>query len=242
MYILEKVSKYYGNAAILRDISCEIPADRFVFIMGPSGSGKSTLLRLLSFVETPEKGLLRLQLGGKSYASTTKERPWPNVTCVFQSKFLWPHLTLRENIALPLRAAGEVDTDRRVEEVIGLFDMSAFIDRFPNEVSGGQAQRAAIARALVLQPRVVLIDEAHGGLDLEQQKVLNEHLIRLRQAGVGLVVVTHSLEFAQKYADRVIIVENGSVTEIGSQAVFKCPTSVFLRRVIEVEDESGAKQ
>lgn len=232
MYILDNVHKSYGHASILRNISCEIPVDGFVFIMGPSGSGKSTLLRLLSFVETPDEGVIRLQLAGQHFNSTTSDRPWPRVTCVFQSKFLWPHLTLRENVALPLRRSGDRDIDRRLERVIDLLDMSTFIDRFPNEVSGGQAQRVAIARALVLDPQVILIDEAHGGLDLEQQKVLNDHLTKLRESGVGLIVVTHSLDFARKYADKIIIVENGTITEIGSPAVFEHSRSTFLRRVL----------
>jgi ABC-type polar amino acid transport system ATPase subunit len=232
MYILDKIHKSYGHTCVLSDISCEIPTDGFVFILGPSGSGKSTLLRLLSFVEVPDDGVVRLELGGRRFDSAGSVRPWPQVTSVFQRQFLWPHLTLRGNITLPLRGASAGDIESKLQRVIDLFDMSMFVDRFPNEVSGGQAQRAALARALVLNPQVVLIDEAHGGLDLEQQKILNEHLVMLRQSGVGLIVVTHSLEFARKYADRVIVIENGTITEAGPKPVLEESQSPFLRRVL----------
>lgn len=234
MYRLDKLCKSYGETRVLLDISCELRTDGFVFVVGPSGSGKSTLLRLLSFVEMPDSGIVTLELGERRFGSPGSVRPWPKLTSVFQKQFLWPHLTLRDNIRLPLCCGHADDIDRSVQRVVDLFDMSTFIDRFPNEVSGGQAQRAALARALVLNPQLILIDEAHGGLDLEQQKIVNDHLLMLRNSGVGLIVVTHSLEFARKYADEVVVLENGTVTEIGSPAVFDRPTSGFLRRIIQL--------
>ncbi|MBI4066144.1 ATP-binding cassette domain-containing protein [Candidatus Gottesmanbacteria bacterium] len=232
MFVLDKVVKKYGTVLAFEVASCEISIDKFVFVMGPSGSGKSTLLRLLSFVEPPDSGVVQLGIEGRKFSSFNKDHPWPQVTCVFQRQFLWPHLTLRQNIALPLRMMAVADMDDRLREVNELFDMSAFIDRFPNEVSGGQAQRAALARALVLRPRLILIDEAHGGLDLEQQEILNRHLVELRATGVGLIVVTHSLEFARRYADQIIVIEHGTITDKGSQGVFDDPNSHFLQRAL----------
>jgi len=232
MFLLDHVAKSYGTSLVLHDISCQIPTDGFTFIMGPSGSGKSTLLRLLSFVETPDRGSVQLTLHGRQFTSDAPERPWPHLTCVYQRQFLWPHLTLRQNIMLPLRLHRNPSFEQRLRDVIALFDMSSFIDRFPNEVSGGEAQRAALARAFVLEPQLILIDEAHGGLDLEQQKVLNDYLLRLRDSGVALIVVTHSLTFASQYADTVIVVENGTITEVGARTIFKSPSSAFLRRVV----------
>jgi ABC-type Fe3+/spermidine/putrescine transport system ATPase subunit len=233
MFSLDGVDKSYGSVAALRSLTCEIPTDRFVFVMGPSGSGKSTLLRLLSFVETPDRGSVSLMLDGREFNSVARDRPWPILTCVFQKQFLWPHLTLRQNIALPLRNSDPREANSRLQRVIALLGMSAFVDRFPNEVSGGEAQRAALARALALNPRLILIDEAHGGLDLEQQKLLNEHLLGLRESGVGLVVVTHSLEFARSYADWVVVLEGGSVTDLGPRNTFDKPNSAFLRTILE---------
>lgn len=234
MYRLDQIEKHYGVTSVLRDITCTIPIDGLVAVMGPSGSGKSTLLRLLSFVETPDHGTIHLTLNGDSFDSLGNSRPWPRVTCVFQKQFLWPHLTLLDNIRLPIRTIGQQDADKRVAKVIELFGMTHFVDRFPNQVSGGQAQRAALARALVLDPQLILIDEAHSGLDLEQQSILNEHLLTLKSSGVSLIIVTHSLDFARLYADHVVVVENGAITSIGSQEVFQKPVSAYLHRAMSL--------
>jgi len=236
MYTLVEVEKRYGDISVLQNITCTISIDGLAVVMGPSGSGKSTLLRLLSFLETPDHGTVHLTLEGESFDSLGDTRPWPRVTCVFQRQFLWPHLTLLENLRLPIRAAGRHDCEERIAQVIDLFGMSHFIDRFPNEVSGGQAQRVALARALVLDPQVILIDEAHSGLDLEQQSILNEHLLTLSSSGVSLLIVTHSLDFARRYADRVIVVENGGITILSSEEVFERPASAYLRRATGLED------
>lgn len=229
MYYLNDVSKLYTTIRALDNISLEIPTDKFVVILGPSGCGKSTLLRLLSFIEKPELGIVRLEINGKTYSSGEQVRPWPIVTCVFQKQFLWPHLTLRENIELPLRQDSGIAISCKIDELVNLFNMSSFIGRYPNEVSGGQAQRVALARAFALNPKLMLIDEAHGGLDLEQQHILNSHLVLLKQTGVGLIVVTHSLEFAQTYADHIVILEKGEIVEYGPQSIFKYPKSRFLK-------------
>lgn len=229
MYTINNIFKIYGQTIALNGINANIPTNEFVVVLGPSGSGKSTLLRQMSFIENPEKGDVKLDLKGSLYSSRQPTRPWPRLTCVFQQKFLWPHLTLRENIELPMRYAEIDNIANKISKVIDLFDMSAFINRYPNEVSGGQAQRVALARAFALQPELMLIDEAHGGLDLEQQHILNSHFILLKHAGVGLIVVTHSLEFAQKYADYVVVLDEGVVSESGPRSLFKNPKSTFLQ-------------
>lgn len=230
MYTLTNIDKQYGSVTVLSNVSCEIPTDEVVVVMGPSGSGKSTLLRLLSFIELPDRGTISLTLNDDVFDSVGEQRPWPRVTCVFQGKFLWPHITLFNNIRLPLLAAGHKDANDRVEEVIALFQMNDFIQRFPNEVSGGQAQRVALARALVLRPELVLIDEPHTGLDLQQQSILNRHLLALRKSGVGLIVATHSLEFVRQYADSVVVTENGAIPAVTSKETFAHPDSEYLKR------------
>jgi ABC-type sugar transport system ATPase subunit len=229
MYTLKNVYKIYGQTCALEDINCEIPTDKFVVVLGPSGSGKSTLLRQMSFIEIPDRGNVHLELNGRIFCSNKPDRPWPRLTSVFQKQFLWPHLTLRENIELPLRERGSRNIVDKIQKVTDLFDMSSFLDRFPNEVSGGQAQRAALARAFTLNPELILIDEAHGGLDLEQQHILNSQFISLKHSGVGLIVVTHSLDFARRYADHVIVLEKGRMVENGPSSVFKNPSSRFLQ-------------
>jgi ABC-type sulfate/molybdate transport systems ATPase subunit len=239
MYTLQGVERRYGDCHVLQDITCTIPTNELVVMTGPSGAGKSTLVRLLSFIEVPDRGSVHLQLNGSSFDSIRHDRPWPRVTCVFQRQFLWPHLTLLENLRLPLRATNRTDADARIAKVIELFAMAAFIHRYPNEVSGGQAQRVALARALVLGPEVILIDEPHGGLDLEQQSILNEHLLQLRSSGVGLIIVTHSLDFLRRYADTIVTVENGTVAAVTSKETFLQPNSRCLKPATDVTTTEG---
>lgn len=235
MFTVDRLSKSYGEVEVLRDISCSIATEEIVFIMGPSGSGKSTFLRMLALIETPSSGEVSLLLMGEEFNSRAQSRPWPKLTAVFQRQFLWPHLTLRSNIELPLKVGGVADASQRVDRVIEQFQMSGFIDRFPNQVSGGQAQRAALARALVLEPQLILIDEAHGGLDLVQQKILNDYLITLQQSGIGLIVVSHSLEFARTYADSILIIDEGKIAEFGDKNLFDHPSSSFLKTVMKLK-------
>lgn len=236
MYHLSKVEKFYSEISAIRESTLSIRTDCLTVIVGRSGSGKSTLLRLLSFIEVPDRGEIELQIDKIRFSSNDDTlRPWPTVTCVFQKQFLWPHLSLRENISLPLRLRKYDRAREAVDEAVALLDMEDYIDRYPNEVSGGEAQRAALARALVLEPRVLLIDEAHTGLDVEQQEVLNGHLQKLRDRGVGLIIVSHSLEFAERFADEVVVIDTGWVRSPARPGSTESP----LRRFREQLDITG---
>lgn len=235
-YSIANVSHLYGNNLILSQLNLEFPVDGIVVVVGPSGSGKSTLLRLLGFLEEPVHGEILLSLGEQKYSSSRPERPWPRLTCVFQNRFLWPHLTIRQNIELPLRCQNGGGSRRRLDEVIKLFDMSEFENRYPNEVSGGQAQRTALARALALNPSMLLIDEAHTGLDVQQIRTLNQHLIHLNDSGIGIVIVTHSVDFARKYGEFFIVMEHGKIVEWGDREVLRRPKSIFLRGAADMGD------
>lgn len=242
MFVLTEVSKRYGDVSVLLNVSCKIPTDGLTVVMGPSGSGKSTLLRLLSFLEYPNSGSISLSIDGSTFDSASPTPPWPKLTCVFQKQFLWPHLTLRRNIALPLRATEAENWKEKLDFVIEKFGMQTFIDRFPNEVSGGQAQRVALARAFALEPRIILIDEPHSGLDLEQQDVLNDHLCTLSQSGVSVVVVSHSLEFAREYGDYIAVVEQGQITEVGERDILAAPKSPYLRHAVRLESSANGRR
>ena len=233
MFRLDRVELRYGASMVLRGISAEIPTAGVVVVMWPSGAGKSTLMRVLCFLEVPTSGFLQLSLGGRTYDSRETARPWPNLTCVFQKQFLWPHLTLLQNLHLPLMKLERSEAQNRVASVIELFGMGEFVGRFPNEVSGGQAQRAALARAFVLHPKLVIIDEAHTGLDLEQQATINDHLQALASSGVGIIVVTHSLAFAQQHADHIVVLEGGLVAELGPRSILNSPSSKYLVRAVQ---------
>lgn len=208
------IGKTYGNVVALADVSITIDPGEIVAVMGPSGSGKSTLHRLLVCLEPPTSGTVNLD--DDLVSSPVESHPiWPRVTAVFQQLFLWPHLTLRENIHLPLRRVEPAERSVRVREVIERFGMSGFIDRYPNEVSGGQRQRAALARAIAVKPAILLLDEVTSALDLEQQDILSDHLCQLRTLGLGIMVVTHSQSFAESCSNRVVCIRRGRVFSEG---------------------------
>lgn len=240
MLTLENVTKAYGSVTALSGFDCTIPTDQFVIVLGPSGSGKSTFLRIASFLELPTEGTVQLELDGKTYTSKDTERPWPILTCVFQKQFLWPHLTLRQNIELPLAELNKKERNDRVAEVENLLEMRDFIDRYPNQVSGGQSQRGSLARALCLRPKLLLIDEAHTGLDIEQRETVNHHLIRLNNSGVGIILVTHSIDFASRFSDSVLVIQDGRAVEFGTRSILNSPKSRFLLSVMSNIDINNA--
>lgn len=237
MYSLKDVEMGYGDISVINRGTLHLPVDGITAVMGPSGSGKSTLLRLLSFLEPPTAGTIKLELEENVFASGNDDRPWPEVTCVFQKQFLWPHLTLRHNIRLPLEERGDSpdDINSRLTELIDMFDMADFLDRFPNEVSGGQAQRAALARAFALRPKLLLLDEAHTGLDLAQQRTLNQYLRTMRACGVAIIIATHSLSFARRYADRIIVVDKQTFELIDSLDSVEASANHYLKSALYLE-------
>jgi len=158
----KNITKFYGKHLVLDDVSLELAPGTITTIVGPSGSGKSTLLKALSLLESPDSGSVSLNGTIYEFAPGQKNRitpPWPEITVVFQQLFLWPHMTLRQNIALPLKKFGKKKALDTVNLLIDQLDMKNFADRYPNEVSIGQRQLAAIARAFALQPRFLLLDE-----------------------------------------------------------------------------------
>ncbi|SDU02476.1 amino acid ABC transporter ATP-binding protein, PAAT family [Verrucomicrobium sp. GAS474] len=231
----ENLRKTRDGQPVLDDLSLELRAGEITAIVGPSGGGKSTLLRALSLVEKPDSGTLRID--GVPYLFPDAENPappWPKLTVVFQQFFLWPHLTLRENIALPLVSAGK--SKEEIADLIAplaqTFGMESFLSRHPNAVSGGQRQRAALARALALKPQCLLLDEITSALDLEQARILFDHLLTLREQGIALALVTHSLGFARAHADIVHFLDQGRLAETGGREILSTPQSDRLRQFL----------
>lgn len=225
--LTQSAGRRIGDTWVVADVTCTIDPGIITAILGPSGSGKTTLLRLLSFLDVPDAGTVSL---GDREAGIGSP-PWPQVTCVFQRQFLWPHLTLRQNIELPLIGLGQDERVARVDDVIKTFSMQRFVDRYPNEVSGGEGQRCALARAFALRPKFVLLDEAHTFLDLEQQAILNQHLQMLVGTGIGIGIATHSITFARRYASKLLVLEQGKLVEQGGPEILRSPSSRFLQSV-----------
>lgn len=242
------IAMRYGDSRVLHDVSFSVEPGRMTAIIGPSGAGKSTILRILACLEAPDSGTIEIDGEEHHYPladDVAMPRPWPKVTAVFQQLFLWPHMTLRENISLPLRLRKCSDATTRIETLIARFDMAEFVDRYPNEVSGGQRQRAAIARALALKPAYLLLDEITSALDVEQAASIIEHLDDLKDEGIGILMVTHYLGFLQRSAEHIVFMEDGTVAEAGGREILSSPHSKGLQRFLkafsQIENRSFTK-
>jgi ABC-type polar amino acid transport system ATPase subunit len=237
MIVGENIRKNYGETKILRSISISVERGKITALIGPSGSGKTTLLRVLSLLDPPTSGTVTIN--GTTYCFPLGEGeqivpPWPRVTVVFQQLFLWPHLTLRRNITLPIRDPRKLERREHLDRLIDLLGMAEFIDRFPNEVSLGQRQRAALVRALVLEPEYLLLDEITSALDMEQTSAVLGHLQSLRNKGTGILISTHLMGFARRAADQVVFLEQGEVLEMGGPALLDSPKQERVRRFLAV--------
>lgn len=237
MLLAKNITKKINSREILKDVSLSLESGEIVSVIGPSGAGKTTLLRAISLVDFPNAGLLKI--GQDNYQFPIKETgsvkfPYPNLTVVFQQLFIWPHLTIRENITLPLR---ENIDERHFEEVVELFQMDSFLDRYPNEVSLGQRQRAALARALLLKPKYLLLDEVTSALDIEQSHLILGHLKQIAEKGVGIVFVSHALHLASKISSKVIFLDHGKVIEKGTGAILTNPKTERLKKFINISQQ-----
>jgi putative spermidine/putrescine transport system ATP-binding protein len=224
----ESVSRHFGSVRAVDDVSVGIDEGCFFAMLGPSGSGKTTCLRLISGFERPNAGHVRI-FGQNSETIPPNRRP---VNTVFQDYALFPHLTVRENVAFGPRMAG-VDRrtrDAAAEEMLALVKLEGFGDRKPGQLSGGQRQRVALARALVNRPRVLLLDEPLGALDLKLREAMQEELKSLQQAlGITFIFVTHDQGEALSMADRVAVFNEGRIVQEGTpQDIYERPRTRFV--------------
>ncbi len=227
------VRKSLGGQEVLRGADLAVAPGAITCLIGPSGCGKTTLLRALAFLDLPDGGALALDDQAWDFPlAGAPPAPWPEVTAVFQSLFLWPHLTLRENIMLPARRRNP-NAEKDIRGLAALLDMEHFLDKHPNQASGGQRQRAALARALILNPRYVLLDEITSALDLEQSAKILTKLTHLRERGIGVLLITHTLDFARRAADLVVFMDAGRVAEAGGPEILDRPATPRLAAFLE---------
>ena len=229
---LERLSKNFGEFIAVDDVNLHIRRGEFLTILGPSGSGKTTLLMIIAgFLEATTGDI---QFDGLSIMSLRPEKR--NFGMVFQGYALFPHMTVRQNIAYPLevRKGARDEIVKRVDEMLELVQLETFGDRLPRQLSGGQQQRVALARALIFDPLVLLLDEPLGALDKKLRSNVQTQLKHLhRKVGKTFVYVTHDQEEALSMSDRVVIMNHGRVVQVGSpQELYERPSTVFASKFI----------
>jgi sulfate transport system ATP-binding protein len=225
---VKNVSKRFGAFVALDRVSIEVPGGSLLALLGPSGSGKTTLLRIIAGLEVPDEGVVQYQDDEITHHSA-RDR---NVGFVFQHYALFRHLSVFENIAFALRVRHwpEARVEERVRELLRLIRLEGLERRYPAQLSGGQRQRVALARALAARPKVLLLDEPFGALDVKVRQELRQWLRRLHDdLHVTSVFVTHDQEEAFEVADKVVVMRGGRVEQAGSpQEVFDHPGNAFV--------------
>jgi sulfate transport system ATP-binding protein len=229
---IRNVSKNFGDFRALKDVSLNIESGELVALLGPSGCGKTTLLRIIAGLENADTGSILFD-DEDTTGLHVRER---QVGFVFQHYALFRHMTVFENVAFGLRVKprgqrpGEGQIRQKVHELLKLVQLDWLADRFPSQLSGGQRQRIALARALAVEPRVLLLDEPFGALDAKVRKELRRWLRRLHdELHVTSIFVTHDQEEALEVADRVVLMNAGNIEQVGSpQEVWDHPASPFV--------------
>ena len=228
MITIKDLHKSFGDHEVLKGIDLEIEKGEILVIIGPSGSGKSTILRCMNLLETPTSGDIIFE--GKSLVdkNTNIDEVRQNIGMVFQHFNLFPHKTILENVTLApitLKKMSKEEAEKKAEVLlkrVGLYDKK---DTYPAQLSGGQKQRIAIARALAMEPDMMLFDEPTSALDPEMVKEVLEVIKELAQDGMTMAIVTHEMGFAKEVADRVIFVHEGKIIEDNTpEEVFNNPT------------------
>ena len=225
---LTGISKSFDGEKVLDSINFYIRDGEFVTLLGPSGCGKTTMLRIIGGFETADEG--GLYFDGVEISDVPAHKR--NINTVFQKYALFPHLNVYENIAFPLRLKkiSENDIKARVQEMLGMVKLSGFENKSVSTLSGGQQQRVAIARALISHPKVLLLDEPLGALDLKLRKDMQNELKTIQQQiGITFVYVTHDQEEALSMSDTVVVIAEGEIQQIGTPTdIYNEPKNAFV--------------
>jgi sulfate transport system ATP-binding protein len=223
-----EVTKRFGEFAALQDVSVAIPEGSLTALLGPSGSGKSTLLRVIAGLEQPESG--RVLIGDEDV--TDRPARTRGVGMVFQHYAAFKHMTVWDNVAfgLKIRKQPRAEVRQRVDELLELVQLEGLAKRYPAQLSGGQRQRMALARALAVEPNVLLLDEPFGALDARVRKELRAWLRRLHdEVHVTTIIVTHDQEEAMEVAGQIVVLNEGRVEQVGSpRELYERPANEFV--------------
>lgn len=239
--------KHFDTVQALNGVDLSVQRGEVVCLIGPSGSGKSTLLRSINFLERPTRGDIavdgrpvgHVNVAGRSSRSMSGRelaRVRSEVGMVFQMFYLWPHLSVLENVTLGMvevRGMRLADAAQRARHLLAKVGLAGKFEAYPEQLSGGQRQRVAIARALAMEPKVILFDEPTSALDPERVGEVLQTMEAIAADGMTMIVATHEMGFARRVADRVIFMDDGRIVEMGSpQAIFDRPHSERLKQFL----------
>ena len=232
------LTKRYGGVAAVEALDLGVAPGELVALLGPSGCGKTTTLRLVAGFLHPEAGEIRV--GDRCLSSPAAVVPPERrkMAMIFQSYALWPHMTVAQNVAYGLRFGGrqvsKADRDRRVSEILKVVQLAGYESRYPGELSGGQQQRVAVARALVVEPEILLLDEPLSNLDANLREEMRFEIRRLHEAfGITTLYVTHDQAEAMVISDRIAVLERGRVAQVGTaEDLFERPRTRFVAQFI----------
>ncbi|MGI6255093.1 MAG: ABC transporter ATP-binding protein [Acutalibacter sp.] len=229
---LQGITKSFDGTPVLRGIDLEAAQGEFITLLGSSGCGKTTTLRIIAGLESPDEGRVLLEGRDMTDAEPNKR----DVNTVFQSYALFPHMTVEQNIgyALKLRKRPKGEIREEVKKMLELVQLSGFEKRKPGELSGGQKQRVAIARSLINRPKLLLLDEPLGALDLQLRRQMQQELKRLqKKLGITFIYITHDQEEALNMSDRIAVMREGRFEQIGTPAqVYDQPKTAYVARFV----------
>jgi sulfate/thiosulfate transport system ATP-binding protein len=229
---VSEVNKRFGDFTALEDVSLDVPSGSLTALLGPSGSGKSTLLRVIAGLETPDSG--RVSISGEDATDVPVRKR--GVGFVFQHYAAFKHMSVRDNVAfgLRIRKRPKAEVREKVDELLALVQLDGLADRYPSQLSGGQRQRMALARALAVEPKVLLLDEPFGALDARVRKELRGWLRRLHEeVHQTTVLVTHDQEEAMEVADRIAVMDQGRIQQVGPpREIYEHPVNQFVMSFI----------
>lgn len=238
---LKDVSKSFGGVAAVKDFNLEIEKGSLVSFLGPSGCGKTTTLRMIAGFEQLDSGTIRLD----DADITTVQPNRRDIGMVFQAYALFPNMTVRENIAfgLEMKKTPKKESEKRVNQVLDMVRLQDTAKRFPHQLSGGQQQRIALARALAVQPRVLLLDEPLSALDAEVRLVLRGEIRRIQsELAITTVYVTHDQEEALSISDKVVVMNKGIIEQVGApEQIYRAPQTRFVATFIGTANQFHGK-
>jgi iron(III) transport system ATP-binding protein len=229
---IDKVTKYFDSVEVIREFSEVINDKEFISLLGPSGCGKTTMLRMIAGFEKPTSGEIRIGDRVVSSAKTFVPPEQRGIGMVFQSYAVWPHMTVFENVAYPLKISKlpKAEIKVKVEKILQAVHLEQYAERIPSQLSGGQQQRVALGRALVSEPRLLLLDEPLSNLDAKLRENMRFEIKDIqRNFGITVVYVTHDQAEAMAMSDRIIVLENGIIQQVAPPTeIYRHPVNQFV--------------